>query len=186
MTSQSQIPSLAEPVPQLDLSAQYAAIGAEIRTALERVMASQQFVLGPEGAALEEEIARLCGVAHGVGVASGTDALILALRACGVQPGDEVLLPPFTFVATGSAVSALGARPVFADIRPDTYNIDPAEFERRVTPLTRAIVVVHLYGLAADMDPILAFAKSRKLPVIEDNAQAIGEISARTATPEWW
>jgi len=174
MTSQSQIPSLAEPVPQLDLSAQYAAIGAEIRTALERVMASQQFVLGREGAALEEEIARLCGVAHGVGVASGTDALILALRACGVQPGDEVLLPPFTFVATGSAVSALGARPVFADIRPDTYNIDPAEFERRVTPLTRAIVVVHLYGLAADMDPILAFAKSRKLPVIEDNAQAIG------------
>ncbi len=174
MTSQSQIPSLAEPVPQLDLSAQYAAIGAEIRTALERVMASQQFVLGPEDAALEEEIARLCGVAHGVGVASGTDALILALRACGVQPGDEVLLPPFTFVATGSAVSALGARPVFADIRPDTYNIDPAEFERRVTPRTRAIVVVHLYGLAADMDPILAFAKSRKLPVIEDNAQAIG------------
>jgi len=174
MTSQSQIPSLAEPVPQLDLSAQYAAIGAEIRTALERVMASQQFVLGPEDAALEEEIARLCGVAHGVGVASGTDALILALRACGVQPGDEVLLPPFTFVATGSAVSALGARPVFADIRPDTYNIDPAEFERRVTPRTRAIVVVHLYGLAADMDPILAFAKSRKLPVVEDNAQAIG------------
>ncbi len=174
MTSQSQIPSLAEPVPQLDLSAQYAAIGAEIRTALERVMASQQFVLGREGAALEEEIARLCGVAHGVGLASGTDALILALRACGVQPGDEVLLPPFTFVATGSAVSALGARPVFADIRPDTYNIDPAEFERRVTPRTRAIVVVHLYGLAADMDPILAFAKSRKLPVIEDNAQAIG------------
>ncbi len=174
MTSQSQIPSLAEPVPQLDLSAQYAAIGAEIRTALERVMASQQFVLGPEGAALEEEIARLCGVAHGVGLASGTDALILALRACGVQPGDEVLLPPFTFVATGSAVSALGARPVFADIRPDTFNIDPAEFERRVTPRTRAIVVVHLYGLAADMDPILAFAKSRKLPVIEDNAQAIG------------
>ncbi len=174
MTSQSQIPSLAEPVPQLDLSAQYAAIGAEIRTALERVMASQQFVLGREGAALEEEIARLCGVSHGVGVASGTDALILALRACGVQPGDEVLLPPFTFVATGSAVSALGARPVFADIRPDTYNIDPAEFERRVTPRTRAIVVVHLYGLAADMDPILAFAKSRKLPVVEDNAQAIG------------
>jgi dTDP-4-amino-4,6-dideoxygalactose transaminase len=161
-------------VPQLDLAAQYAAIGAEIRTAVERVMASQQFVLGREGTALEEEIAALCGVAHGVGLASGTDALILALRACGVQAGDEVLLPPFTFVATGSAVSALGAKPVFADIRPDTYNIDPAEVERRVTPRTRAIVVVHLYGLAADMDPILAFAKTRKLPVIEDNAQAIG------------
>src|SRR5258708_1076172 len=137
-------------------------------------MASQHFVLGREGAALEEEIARLCGVAHGVGLASGTDALILALRACGVQAGDEVLLPPFTFVATGSAVSALGAKPVFVDIRPGTYNIDPSEFERRVTPRTRAIVAVHLYGLAADMDPILAFAKSRKLPVIEDNAQTIG------------
>jgi dTDP-4-amino-4,6-dideoxygalactose transaminase len=174
MTSKPQIPSPPEPVPQLDLSAQYAAIGGEIRTAVDRVMASQHFVLGREGAALEEEIARLCGVAHGVGLASGTDALILALRACGVQAGDEVLLPPFTFVATGSAVSALGAKPVFVDIRPDTYNIDPSEFERRVTARTRAIVAVHLYGLAADMDPILAFAKSRKLPVIEDNAQAIG------------
>jgi len=174
MTSQPQIPSALEPVPQLDLSAQYAAIGSEIRTAVERVMASQQFVLGREGAALEDEIAKLCSVAHGVGVASGTDALILALRACGVGAGDEVLLPPFTFVATGSAVSALGAKPVFADIRPDTYNIDPSELERRITPRTRAIVIVHLYGLAAEMDPILAFAKSRKLPVIEDNAQAIG------------
>jgi dTDP-4-amino-4,6-dideoxygalactose transaminase len=161
-------------VPQLDLAAQYAAIGGEIRSAIEKVMASQQFVLGREGTALEEEIAKLCGVAHGVGLASGTDALILALRACGVQAGDEVLLPPFTFVATGSAVSALGAKPVFADIRPDTYNVDPAEIERRVTPRTRAIVVVHLYGLAADMDPILAFARARNIPVIEDNAQAIG------------
>src|SRR6267143_3955766 len=163
-----------ESVPQLDLAAQYAAIGREIRAAVEKVLASQQFVLGPEGAALEQEIARLCGVAHGVGVGSGTDALVVALRACGVGPNDEVLLPPFTFVATGSAVSALGAVPVFADIRPETYNVDPAELERRVTPRTRAIVVVHLYGLPADMDPILAFAKSRKLPVIEDNAQAIG------------
>jgi len=174
MTSQPQISSPPDPVPQLDLSAQYAAIGAEIRTAVERVVASQQFVLGREGTALEEEIAKLCGVAHGVGVASGTDALILALRACGVRGGDEVLLPPFTFVATGSAVTALGAKPVFVDIRPDTYNVDPAEFERRVTPRTRAVVVVHLYGLAADTDPILAFAKARNLPVIEDNAQAIG------------
>src|SRR5437879_6670208 len=174
MTSQPQITSPLEPVPQLDLSAQYAAIGAEIRTAVERVMASQQFVLGREGAALEDEIAKLCGVAHGVGVGSGTDALVLALRACGVRAGDEVLLPPFTFVATGSAVSALGAKPLFADIRPETYNVDPAELERRVTPRTRAIVVVHLYGLAADMDPILAFSKARRLPVIEDNSQAIG------------
>jgi len=174
MTSHPQIPSVLDPVPQLDLAMQYAAIGAEIQTAVERVMSSQQFVLGCEGTALEEEIAKLCGVAYGIGLASGTDALILALRACGVQPGDEVLLPPFTFVATGSAVSALGAKPVFADIRPDTYNMDPAELARRVTPRTRAIIVVHLYGLPADMAPILAFAKTRKLPVIEDNAQAIG------------
>jgi dTDP-4-amino-4,6-dideoxygalactose transaminase len=174
MSAPSQPNTLAEPVPQIDLAAQYAAIGAEIRTAIDRVTASQQFVLGPEGAAFEQEIANLCGVAHGVGVGSGTDALVLALRACGVRAGDEVLLPPFTFVATGSAVSALGAEPVFADIRPETYNIDPAELERRVTPRTRAIIVVHLYGLPADMNPILAFAKARKLPVIEDNAQAIG------------
>jgi dTDP-4-amino-4,6-dideoxygalactose transaminase len=174
MSASSQPNALAEPVPQIDLAAQYAAIGAEIRTAIDRVTASQQFVLGPEGAAFEQEIANLCGVAHGVGVGSGTDALVLALRACSVRAGDEVLLPPFTFVATGSAVSALGAEPVFADIRPETYNIDPAELERRVTPRTRAIIVVHLYGLPADMNPILAFAKARKLPVIEDNAQAIG------------
>jgi dTDP-4-amino-4,6-dideoxygalactose transaminase len=174
MTAPPQPNPAFEPIPQLDLSAQFAAIGAEIRTAVDRVLSSQQFVLGREGAALEEEIAALCGVSHGVGVASGTDALILALRACGVQAGDEVLLPSFTFVATGSTVSALGARPVFADIRPETYNLDPSELERRVTPRTRAIVAVHLYGLAADMDPIVAFAKSRRLPLIEDNAQAIG------------
>jgi dTDP-4-amino-4,6-dideoxygalactose transaminase len=171
-----------EAVPQLDLTAQYASIGAEIREAVEGVMASQQFVLGREGAALEQEIARLCGVTHGVGVASGTDALILALRACGVKAGDEVLLPAFTFVATGSAVSALGAKPVFADIRPDTYNLDFAECARRVTPRTRAIIVVHLYGLPAEMDGILAFAKERKLPVIEDNAQAIGARYKRRPT----
>jgi dTDP-4-amino-4,6-dideoxygalactose transaminase len=176
MSTPSQPNPALDAIPQFDLSAQYTAIGPEIRTAIERVLSTQQFVLGREGAALEEEIAALCGVAHGVGVASGTDALILALRACGVQPGDEVLLPTSTFVATGSAVSALGARPVFADVRPETYNLDPSELERRVTPRTRAIIAVHLYGLAADMDPIAAFAKSRKLPLIEDCAQAIGAV----------
>ena len=174
--SHPQANARSESIPQFDLSDQYAAVGAEIRTAIERVLSSQQFVLGREGAAFEEEIAVLCGVAHGVGVASGTDALILALRACGVQAGDEVLLPTYTFVATGSAVSALGAKPVFVDIRPETYNLDPSELERRVTSRTRAIIAVHLYGLAADMDPILAFAKSRKLPLIEDCAQAIGAL----------
>jgi dTDP-4-amino-4,6-dideoxygalactose transaminase len=174
MSTHPQTTSLLDPVPQLDLVAQYAAIGAEIRTAVEKVLASQQFILGCEGAALEQEIAQLCGTAHGVGVASGTDALILALRACGVEAGDEVLIPPFTFVATGSAVSALGAKPVFVDIRPDTYNIDPSDLARRVTPRTRAIIAVHLYGLASDMGPILDFARARNFRVIEDNAQSIG------------
>lgn len=176
MSTPSQPNPAIEPIPQFDLSAQDAVIGAEIRAAIERVLATQQFVLGREGAALEEEIAALCAAAHGVGVASGTDALILALRACGVQAGDEVLLPTSTFVATGSAVSALGAKPVFADVRPETYNLDPAELERRATPRTRAVIAVHLYGLAADMDPTAAFAKSRKLPLIEDCAQAIGAV----------
>jgi dTDP-4-amino-4,6-dideoxygalactose transaminase len=174
MSVNSHIAATQEAVPQLDLAAQYAAIGVEIREAVERVLASQHFVLGPEGAALEKEIASLCHAQHGIGLASGTDALILALRACGVRAGDEVVLPPFTFVATGSAVSALGAKPVFVDIHPNTFNIDPTQLDRHVTSRTKAIVAVHLYGLAADMDPIVAFAKTRNLPVIEDNAQAIG------------
>ena len=161
-------------IPQMDLAAQYAVIGDEIRDAVTRVLASQQFVLGKEGLSLESEIAELCGVKHGIGVASGTDALILALRAAGVNAGDEVILPPFTFVATGSAVSALGATPVFADIDSQTFNISADEIVRRITPRTRAIVVVHLYGLSADMDPILAIAKSQGICVVEDNAQAIG------------
>jgi len=163
-----------EAIPQMDLAAQYAAIGGEIRDTVTNVMASQRFVLGSEGAALESEIAELCSVKHGVGVASGTDALILALRAVGVGAGDEVILPPFTFVATGSAVSALSATPVFADIEPDTFNIDPDEIAKRITPRTRAILVVHLYGLPADMDAIRAAAKSHAIPIVEDNAQAIG------------
>lgn len=173
MTAPTQTASF-DIIPQVDLAAQYAAIGEEVRAAVERVLASQQFILGPEGIALEAEIAQLSGVAHGVGVASGTDALILALRACGVGAGDEVILPPFTFVATASAISAIGAKPVFADIRPDTYNIDPFDIARRVTPKTKAIIAVHLYGLSADMDPIMNFAREKNLPVIEDNAQAIG------------
>jgi dTDP-4-amino-4,6-dideoxygalactose transaminase len=174
MSAKTHAASQLEAIPQLDLAAQYASIKDEISAAIDRVLASQQFILGKEGSALEAEVAQLCGAAHGVGLASGTDALILALRACGVQPGDEVLLPPFTFVATGSAVSAIGAKPVFADITPATFNLNPAHLERRITPRTRAIIVVHLYGLVADMEPILAFARARSLPVIEDAAQAIG------------
>src|SRR5438045_9484005 len=158
-----------EPIPQFDLSAQYAAIGAEIRAAIERVLSTQQFVLGPEGAALEAEVAALCGVAHGIGVASGTDALILALRACGVQAGDEVLLPTSTFVATGSAVSALGAAPVFADVRPETYDLEPSELERRVTPRTRAIIAASLrpgrrHGCAPGFREVSQTPAHRRLP----------------------
>ena len=174
MTAPTQTSSSAAPVLQLDLAAQYAAIGGEIRAAVERVLASQRFILGREGAALETEIAQLCGVAHGIGVASGTDALILALRACGGNSGGEVVIPAFTFVATASAVNATGAKPVFADIRPDTYNMDPFDLARRVTAKTKAIIAVHLYGLSADMDQILSFAREKNLRVIEDNAQAIG------------
>jgi dTDP-4-amino-4,6-dideoxygalactose transaminase len=174
MSSPRHIMSEFEAIPQMDLAAQYAAIGDEIREAVTRVMASQRFVLGNEGAALESEIAELCGVTHGVGVASGTDALILALRSVGVAAGDEVILPPFTFVATGSAVSALGAAPVFADIQPDSFNVSAAEIAKRITPRTRAIIVVHLYGLAADMDAIRDAAKCSAIPIVEDNAQAIG------------
>src|SRR5215471_9119666 len=174
MSSTKSSVSELQPVPQMDLAGQFAAIGGEIRQAIDKVLFSQQFVLGEEGAALEREIAALCGVAHGVGVASGTDALILALRAVGVGAGHEVILPPFTFVATGSAVSALGARPVFADIDPTTFNIHATEISKRITPSTKAIVVVHLYGLAADMDAIGEVARKCGVPVIEDNAQAIG------------
>jgi dTDP-4-amino-4,6-dideoxygalactose transaminase len=174
MSGQTQTTTSFRAVPQLDLAAQYASIGEEIRAAVERVLASQQFILGREGAALETGIAHLCGAAHGIGVASGTDALILALRACGVSAGDEVIIPPFTFVATASAVNAIGARPVFADIRPDTYNLDPSDLARRITQKTKAIIPVHLYGLPADMDPILDFARANNLRVIEDNAQSLG------------
>ncbi len=166
--------STLEPINQFDLSGQYAQIGPEIREAIDRVLASQQLVLGKEGAALESELAAFCGVAHGVGVASGTDALILALRACNVYPGDEVLIPTLTFVATASAVNVLGARPVFADVDRVTLNLDAAEARRRITPKTKAIIAVHLHGLSADMDPLREIAKAFKLPLIEDNAQAIG------------
>jgi dTDP-4-amino-4,6-dideoxygalactose transaminase len=163
-----------ETIPMLDLRAQFESIAPEIRAAVEDVLTSQQFVLGPQGAALEAEIASACGARHGVGLASGTEALELGLHACGVKSGDEVITPAFTFIATGSAVSALGARPVFADIEPATFNLDPDQIEARITPRTRAIVVVHLFGLAANMDPILEIAAKHQIPVIEDNAQSFG------------
>ena len=158
----------------LDLHAQYESIAPEIRAAINEVLAAQQFVLGPQCEAFEQEVARACSTRYGVGVASGTEALELSLHACGVGAGDEVIVPAFTFIATGSAVTTLGARPVFADIEPVTFNLDPSHLEMHITPRTRAIVVVHLFGLAADMDPILTLAAKHGIPVVEDNAQSIG------------
>ena len=163
-----------EMIPMLDLRAQFESIAPEIRAAVEAVLTAQQFVLGPRGEALEREIAEASGTRFGIGVASGTEALELGLHACGVKAGDEVIVPAFTFIATGGAVSALGARPVFADIEPATFNLDPEQLDVLITPRTRAIVAVHLFGLAADMDPILAVAEKHGLPVIEDNAQSFG------------
>lgn len=162
------------PVAALDLKAQYATIKPEIDRAIQRVVEAQQFVLGPEVAALESEIARECDVSYAIGCASGSDALLLALMAWDVGQGDEVITSPYTFFATASAIWRLGARPIFVDIQPDTYNIDAARIEAAITSRTRAIIPVHLFGQAAEMDPILEVARSRGLPVLEDAAQAIG------------
>jgi dTDP-4-amino-4,6-dideoxygalactose transaminase len=162
------------PIPMLDLKSQYASIREEVRAAIEGVLEAQHFILGPNVKALEEEMAAYCGTKYAVGVASGTDALILSMHAVGVGPRTEVICPTFTYIATGDSASMLGATPVFVDIRPDTYNIDPAAIEARITPRTKAIVPVHLYGQAVDMDPILEIGRRHGIPVIEDNAQAIG------------
>ena len=165
-----------EAIPMLDLKAQYASIRDEIRAAIDQVLETQHFILGPQVKALEEEIATYCGTKYAVGVASGTDALVLALHACGVGPGDEVIVPTFTYIATGDSASLLGAVPVFVDIDPATYNMDPAQLEARITAKTKAIVPVHLYGQPANMEPIRAMARRHHLKVIEDNAQAIGAV----------
>jgi len=161
-------------IPLLDLHAQFAAISDQICGAIDDVLRSQQFVLGPQVASFEQELAIYCGRRFGVGVASCTDALMLALRACSVGRDDEVIVPAFSFIASAGAVSALGARPAFADIDPATFNLNPAAVESRITPKTRAILTVHLYGLPAEMDPIMELGARRGLAVIEDNAQAIG------------
>lgn len=161
-------------IPQIDLTRQHAALKAELLEVVERILSSSHFILGPEVRALETEVAALCGVRHGVGVASGTDALALALRALGVGPGDEVITGAFSFVASASTILHVGATPVFVDIDLDTYTLDPELAERALTPRTKAIVVVHLYGHPAPMDWLTRIAKPHGVAVIEDAAQAIG------------
>lgn len=161
-------------VPLLDLKAQYASIRKEVDEAVRGVIDSARFIGGPEITALEEEIARYSQCAHAVGVASGTDALILAIRALGVGYGDEVIVPTYSFIATAGAVVNCGAKPVFVDVDPATYNIDPKAMEKAITQHTKAVIVVHLYGQCCDMDTILEICARRGIPCIEDAAQAIG------------
>ncbi len=160
--------------PFLDLQAQFREIREEIMNAIAKTMESQRFILGPEVEQLEKEIAAYVGCRFAIACASGSDALTLALMAIGVGYGDEVITTPFTFVATAGSIARLGAKPVFVDIDPATYNIDPEKIERAITASTRAILPVHLYGLPADMTSILAIAGRHHLPVVEDAAQALG------------
>ena len=161
-------------IPFVDLKAQYASIKPEIDTAIARVLESCEFTLGSEVAAFEEEFAAYCQAQYAIGVNTGTSALHLALLAAGVGPGDEVITVPFTFVATVSAICYTGATPMFVDIDPQSFTIDPEAIEAAITPRTKAIIPVHLYGQPADMDPIVAIAKRYGLIVIEDAAQAHG------------
>jgi dTDP-4-amino-4,6-dideoxygalactose transaminase len=161
-------------VPMVDLQIQYQAIKEEVDAAVLGVIQSSHFILGPQGKALEEEIASYHGVRHAVAVASGTDALHLALLAAGIRRGDEVITTPFTFIATAEAISYVGAVPVFVDIDPDTLNIDIAKIGPAITGKTRAIIPVHLYGQPADMGGLMKLAKKHNLKVIEDCAQSFG------------
>ena len=166
------MPELA--FPFLDLKAEYTAMREEVLTAVARVLDSQHFILGPEVAAFEAEVAELVGCRFAIGCASGSDALLLALMGLEIGPGDEVITVPFTFVATAGAIAQRGARPVFVDIGGEDFNLDAERIEGAITPRTRAIMPVHLFGLAANMDVILEVAKEHNLPVIEDAAQSIG------------
>jgi dTDP-4-amino-4,6-dideoxygalactose transaminase len=161
-------------IPFLDLKAQFAGIREEVMEAIAGVMESQSFIMGPDVKLLEEELAAMLGAKHAVACASGTDALILSLMAAGIGPGDEVITTPFSFIATGGSIAHVGAKPVFVDIDPVSYNIDASLIARVITERTRALMPVHLFGNPANMGPILEIARERGLLVIEDSAQAIG------------
>jgi dTDP-4-amino-4,6-dideoxygalactose transaminase len=161
-------------VPLLDLGAQYAAIKSDVDSAIADVMKSQHFILGPKVQECEKAIARYSSCSHGIGVSSGTDALLACLMAEGIGAGDEVITTPYTFFATAGSIARAGAKPVFVDIDPVTYNLNPSQIESKVTAKTRAIIPVHLYGQMADMGPIMEVAGHHRLVVIEDAAQAIG------------
>jgi len=161
-------------IPMVDLKAEYELLGPEIEQAVLAALAATQYIGGPNVRAFEQEVASYCGAKHAIACASGTDALLLALRACGIQPGDEVITTPFTFVATASTITLCGARPVFVDIDPRTYNLDPARVEAAITPRTRAVVPVHLYGQPAHLEPIAALCREHGLRLVEDAAQSFG------------
>lgn len=164
------------PVPLLDLGAVHGPLAEELLRDFERVLRSGQFILGPEHDAFEGELAAACGVTHAIGVASGTAALSIALLSLGLQPGDEVIVPAFTYFASGSAVTSIGGLPVFVDVEPERLGLDPGRVEAAITPRTRAIMAVHLYGLACDLGPLLDIGARRSVVVLEDAAQAIGAV----------
>ena len=170
-------------VPLVDLVAQYRTIKDEVLPAIQAVIESQQFVMGPAVARLESAVAQLAHAKHGIACASGTDAVLLPLKALDLEPGDEVITTPFTFFATAGTIHNAGGTPVFVDIEPGTFNIDPAAVEAAITPRTRAIVPVHLYGQMAAMERLLAIARARGLKIVEDAAQAIG--ARRSIDGEW-
>ena len=161
-------------IPMVDLKRQYSRLKNKIDRAVGQALEQTQFILGPNVGKLEEEVAAYHGLPHAIGCANGTDALLLALRACGIGPDDEVITTPFTFIATAEVVALVGARPVFVDICPDTFNMDPDQITAKITARTKAIIPVHLFGHAADMDPIMDIAQKKHLKVIEDCAQAFG------------
>lgn len=177
--------AMADRIPIVDLSAEYAEVGTAVEEAVLRVLRSGKWVLGPETEAFESELAALVGTRHCIGVGSGTEAIMLALRACGVEPGDDVVTTSFTYFATVEAIVWAGARPVFVDIEGDGFNLDATKLEAALTERTRAVVPVHLFGRCAAMETIRAVADARGIPVVEDAAQAIGASRAGRRAGAW-